>query len=229
MSPHDPRRGPSGRIRAITMATTMAQPKVCCVIGAGDGTASAVARRFAGEGYTVCLARRTVAALQPLLDRITNAGGHVRAYALDARRGDQVVGFFDRIEAEVGAVDAVVLNVGGNLRFPILETTAQKYFKVWEMCALAGFLAGREAALRALAQAMARVLGPKGLHVAHVVIDGLIYIAFSREHFAQRVIEAESDGILNSDHVADAFWWLHNQPRDAWTFELDLRPAAERW
>jgi NADP-dependent 3-hydroxy acid dehydrogenase YdfG len=182
------------------MATTMAQPKVCCVIGAGDGTASAVARRFAGEGYTVCLARRTVAALQPLVDRITNAGGHVRAYALDARRGDQVVGFFDRIEAEVGAVDAVV-----------------------------GFLAGREAALRALAQAMARVLGPKGLHVAHVVIDGLIDIAFSREHFAQRVIEAESDGILNSDHVADAFWWLHNQPRDAWTFELDLRPAAERW
>ena len=200
MSPHDPRRGPSGRIRAITMATTMAQPKVCCVIGAGDGTASAVARRFAGEGYTVCLARRTVAALQPLVDRITNAGGHVRAYALDARRGDQVVGFFDRIEAEVGAVDAVV-----------------------------GFLAGREAALRALVQAMARVLGPKGLHVAHVVIDGLIYIAFSREHFAQRVIEAESDGILNSDHVADAFWWLHNQPRDAWTFELNLRPAAERW
>lgn len=200
MSPHDPRRGPSGRIRAITMATTMAQPKVCCVIGAGDGTASAVARRFAGEGYTVCLARRTVAALQPLVDRITNAGGHVRAYALDARRGDQVVGFFDRIEAEVGAVDAVV-----------------------------GFLAGREAALRALAQAMARVLGPKGLHVAHVVIDGLIYIAFSREHFAQRVIEAGSDGILNSDHVAEAFWWLHNQPRDAWTFELDLRPAAERW
>jgi NADP-dependent 3-hydroxy acid dehydrogenase YdfG len=182
------------------MATTMAQPKVCCVIGAGDGTASAVARRFAGEGYTVCLARRTVAALQPLLDRITNAGGHVRAYALDARRGDQVVGFFDRIEAEVGAVDAVV-----------------------------GFLAGREAALRALVQAMARVLGPKGLHVAHVVIDGLIYIAFSREHFAQRVIEAGSDGILNSDHVAEAFWWLHNQPRDAWTFELDLRPAAERW
>lgn len=200
MSPHDPRRGPSGRIRAITMATTMAQPKVCCVIGAGDGTASAVARRFAGEGYTVCLARRTVAALQPLVDRITNAGGHVRAYALDARRGDQVVGFFDRIEAEVGAVDAVV-----------------------------GFLAGREAALRALAQAMARVLGPKGLHVAYLVIDGLIDIAFSREHFAQRVIEAESDGILNSDHVADAFWWLHNQPRDAWTFELDLRPAAERW
>lgn len=200
MSPHDPRRGPSGRIRAITMATTMAQPKVCCVIGAGDGTASAVARRFAGEGYTVCLARRTVAALQPLVDRITNAGGHVRAYALDARREDQVVGFFDRIEAEVGAVDAVV-----------------------------GFLAGREAALRALAQAMARVLGPKGLHVAYLVIDGLIDIAFSREHFAQRVIEAESDGILNSDHVADAFWWLHNQPRDAWTFELDLRPAAERW
>jgi hypothetical protein len=74
-----------------------------------------------------------------------------------------------------------------------------------------------------------RELGPKGLHVAHVVIDGLIDIAFSREHFAQRVVEAGSDGSLNPDHVAEAYWWLHNLPCDAWTFELGLRPAAERW
>jgi NAD(P)-dependent dehydrogenase (short-subunit alcohol dehydrogenase family) len=242
----------------------MSKPPVCCVIGAGDATGSAVARRFAREGYTVCVARRTEAALKPLVEQINAEGGRAVAFGLDARREDQVVSFFNQIEAEVGPIEVVVFNVGGNVRFPILETTAQKYFKVWEMCALAGFLAGREAArvmlprgrgtvlftgataslrgaagfsafaggkaaLRALAQSMARELGPKGLHVAHVVIDGLIDTAYSREHFAQRVAEAGPNGILNPDHIAQAYWWLHNQPCDAWTFELDLRPGVEGW
>jgi NADP-dependent 3-hydroxy acid dehydrogenase YdfG len=95
----------------------------------------------------------------------------------------------------------------------------------------AGFsaFAGGKAALRALAQSMARELGPKNVHVAHVIIDGLIDTAFSRTNFADRVAAAGSDGILNPDHIADAYWWLHCQPRDAWTFELDLRPWVEKW
>ena len=237
---------------------------VCCVIGAGDATGSAVARRFAREGYTVCVARRTEAALKPLVDQITAEGGRALAFGLDARREDAVVNFFEHIEAQVGPVEVLVFNVGGNVRFPVLETTAQKYFKVWEMCALAGFLAAREAArmmlprgrgtllftgataslrgaagfsafaggkaaLRALVQSMAREFGPQGLHVAHVIIDGLIDTAFAREHFAQRVAEAGPEGILNPGHIAEAYWWLHSQPRDAWTFELDLRPSIERW
>ncbi len=242
----------------------MANSGVCCVIGAGDATGSAVARRFAREGYTVCVARRTEAALAPLVNQISAEGGHALAFGLDARREDQVVNFFNRIEAEVGSIEIVVFNVGGNVRFPILETTAQKYFKVWEMCAMAGFLVGREAArvmlarergtllftgataslrggagfsafaggkaaLRALAQSMARELGPKGLHVAHIVIDGLIDTAATRANFPQRVVEAGQDGILQPDHIAEAYWWLHQQPRDVWTFELDLRPSVERW
>lgn len=242
----------------------MPNPGVCCVIGAGDATGSAVARRFAREGYTVCVARRTEAALAPLIDQISSAGGRALAFGLDARREDQVATFFNRIEAEVGPIEVVVFNVGGNVRFPILETTAQKYFKVWEMCAMAGFLVGREAAramlarargtilftgataslrgsagfsafaggkaaLRALAQSMARELGPQGLHIAHVVIDGLIDTAVIRENFPQRVADAGADGILQPDHIAEAYWWLHQQPRDAWTFELDLRPAKETW
>ena len=237
---------------------------VCCVIGAGDATGSAVARRFAKEGYTVCVARRTEAALKPLVDQITAQGSRALAFGLDARREDEVVKFFQRIEANIGPIEVLVFNVGGNVRFPVLETTAQKYFKVWEMCALAGFLAGREAAramlprgrgtilftgatasvrgsngfaafaggkaaLRALAQSMAREFGPQGLHVAHVIIDGLIDTAFTRTNLAQRVDELGPDGILNPDHIAEAYWWLHSQPRDAWTFELDLRPSVERW
>ena len=246
------------------MADAVATPGVCCVIGAGDATGSAVARRFARGGYTVCVARRTEAALQPLVDQIVSRGGRARAFGLDARREDQVVRFFTQVEAEVGPVAVVVFNVGGNVRFPILDTTAQKYFKVWEMCAMAGFLVGREAArvmlprgrgtllftgataslrggagfsafaggkaaLRALAQSMAREIGPRGVHVAHVVIDGLIDTAFAREHFAQQVAEVGPDGILNPEHIAESYWWLHQQPRDAWTFELDLRPFVERW
>jgi hypothetical protein len=76
---------------------------------------------------------------------------------------------------------------------------------------------------------MARELGPKGIHVAHVIIDGLIDTAFARENFTQRVADAGPDGILNPEHIAQAYWWLHQQPRDAWTFELDLRPSVERW
>jgi NAD(P)-dependent dehydrogenase (short-subunit alcohol dehydrogenase family) len=242
----------------------MSDRRVCCVIGAGDATGSAIARRFAKEGYVVCAARRSEAALRPLIETIAATGGEALAFGLDARREDPVIGFFDRVESEVGPIEAVVFNVGGNVRFPILDTTAQKYFKVWEMCAMAGFLCGREAArvmlprgrgtllftgataslrggagfaafaggkaaLRSLAQSMARELGPQGLHVAHVIIDGLIDTAFSREHFAQRVAAAGPDGILDPDHVAEAYWWLHRQPRDAWTFELDLRPSVERW
>jgi NAD(P)-dependent dehydrogenase (short-subunit alcohol dehydrogenase family) len=244
--------------------TQMSRKGVCCVIGAGDATGSAVARRFAREGFTVCAARRNKDALTALVDQITAQGGQARAFGLDARHENQVVEFFSQIETEVGPIEAVIFNVGGNVRFPILETTAQKYFKVWEMCAMAGFLVGREAArvmlprargtilftgataslrgsagfaafaggkaaLRALAQSMARELGPQGLHVAHVVIDGIIDTAFAREHFAEVVRTAGPDGILNPDHIADAYWWLYQQPRDAWTFELDLRPSTERW
>ena len=242
----------------------MANPGVCCVIGAGDATGSAVARRFAREGYTVCVARRTEAALTPLVNEISAAGGRALAFGLDARREDQVATFFNRIEAEVGPIEVVIFNVGGNVRFPILETTAQKYFKAWEMCAMAGFLVGREAArvmlarergtllftgataslrggagfsafaggkaaLRALAQSMARELGPKGLHVGHIVIDGLIDTVATRANFPQKVVEVGEDGILQPDHIAEAYWWLHQQTRDAWTFELDLRPSVERW
>ncbi|MBM3366078.1 MAG: SDR family NAD(P)-dependent oxidoreductase [Betaproteobacteria bacterium] len=242
----------------------MSSQRVCCVIGAGDATGSAIARRFAKEGFTVCVARRNEDALGPLVQQIHAEGGGAIAFGLDARREDQVTCFFDRVEQEVGPTEVVVFNVGGNVRFPILETTSQKYFKVWEMCAMAGFLVGREAtrvmlmrgrgtvlftgatasvrgaagfaafaggkaALRALAQSMARELGPKGIHVAHVIIDGLIDTAFAREHFAQRVAEVGQDGILNPDHIAEAYWWLHQQPRDAWTFELDLRPSVEQW
>ncbi|MBI6917446.1 SDR family oxidoreductase [Pseudomonas monteilii] len=95
----------------------------------------------------------------------------------------------------------------------------------------AGFaaFAGAKHGLRALAQSMARELGSRNIHVAHVVVDGAIDTAFIRDSFPERYALKDQDGILDPAHIADSYWFLHAQPRDAWTFELDLRPWMERW
>jgi NAD(P)-dependent dehydrogenase (short-subunit alcohol dehydrogenase family) len=238
--------------------------KACVVVGAGDATGGAIARRFAREGFVACVARRNAEKLGSLIESITSKGQKAIPFPLDARREEEVVDFFAKVEREVGPVEVAVFNVGGNIRFPIVETTWQKYFKSWEQCAGAGFLVGREAArvmlargrgtilftgatasmrggagfaafaggkhaLRALAQSMARELGPKGIHVAHVVVDGMIDTEFT----AQRVDDPEAKrreaAILQPDHIAENYWHLHAQPRSAWTHELDLRPWVERF
>lgn len=88
---------------------------------------------------------------------------------------------------------------------------------------------GAKMALRALAQSMARELGPQGVHVAHTIIDGAIDTEFIRSNFPERYARKAEDGILNPDHIAAAYVMLHRQPRDAWTHELDLRPWIENF
>lgn len=95
----------------------------------------------------------------------------------------------------------------------------------------AGFsaFAAAKHSLRALAQSCARELGPKGIHVAHTLIDGAIDSTFIREIFPKVDEMREKDLILNPNHIAQNYVHLHHQPRDAWTFELDLRPYGEKW
>ena len=177
---------------------------------------------------------------------------------------DEVAELVETIETEIGPIEVFVFNIGANVPCGILDETARKFFKIWEMACFAGFLTGQAVArrmaarrrgtilftgataalrgaanfgafatakhgLRALAQSMARELGPMNVHVAHVVIDGAIDTAFIRDNFPAKYAEKSQDGILAPDHIADAYWYLHSQPRDAWTFELDLRPWTERW
>lgn len=85
--------------------------------------------------------------------------------------------------------------------------------------------ASHKFALRGLAQSMARELGPRGVHVAHVIIDGQVRSEES-EHLLK---ERGPDTLLEPDIVADAYWQLHAQQRPAWTHELELRPWAERF
>jgi NAD(P)-dependent dehydrogenase (short-subunit alcohol dehydrogenase family) len=241
---------------------------VALVVGAGDATGGAIARRFAREGYTVCVTRRDVASLAPLVAQIEADGGRVVPFGSDARREDDVIALVEQIESSIGPIEVLVFNIGANAPSSVLEETARKYFKIWEMACFGGFLNGREVArrmvaraspgcrqtiiftgataslrgaagfaafagakhaLRALAQSMARELGPRGIHVAHSIIDGAIDTAFIRDNFPERYALKAQDGILNPDHIADAYWMLHAQPRDAWTHEFDLRPYLEKF
>ncbi|MEK9721769.1 MAG: SDR family NAD(P)-dependent oxidoreductase, partial [Quisquiliibacterium sp.] len=89
--------------------------------------------------------------------------------------------------------------------------------------------AGAKHALRALAQSMARELWPKGIHVAHIIIDGAIDTEFIRSNFPDRYATRDRGGILAPDNIAQAYWQIHCQPRDAWTHETELRPWIENW
>jgi NAD(P)-dependent dehydrogenase (short-subunit alcohol dehydrogenase family) len=241
--------------------------KVALIVGAGDATGGAIARRFAKGGYTVCATRRHLDKLQPLIAQIEAEGGKAHGFASDARKEEEVVALVEQIESTIGPIEVLVFNIGANVPSSILEETARKYFKIWEMACLGGMLNGREVAkrmvaregehkgtiiftgataslrgsanfaafsgakhaLRALAQSMARELGPRGIHVAHTIIDGAIDTEFIRENFPQRYALKSEDGILNPDHIAENYWMLHRQPRDAWTHELDLRPWSEKF
>ncbi|MFS8980664.1 SDR family oxidoreductase [Cupriavidus necator] len=238
--------------------------KAVLVIGAGDATGGAIARRFAREGYIACVTRRNADKLAPLVAQIEADGGVAHAFGSDARKEEEMASLVREIETNIAPIEVAIFNIGANVRFDVLDTTARVYYKVWEMACFAGFLMGRETArvmlprgrgsifftgataslrgragfaafagakhgLRALAQSMAKELGPKGIHVAHPVIDGAIDTEFIRENFPDRYALKDRDGILNPEHIADAYWMLHQQPRDAWTHELDLRPWIEAW
>lgn len=244
----------------------MSSTPSCLIVGAGDGVGSAIARAFARDGLAVCVTRRPrhLEQLEALATSIRAEGGQAHAFGVDARNEAEMIALVDRIEAEVGPLEVVVFNIGANVRFPVVETTAQVYSKVWEMAALSGFFTGREAArvmgprgkgsilftgatastrggagfsafagakaaLRQLAQSLAREMGPQGIHVAHVVVDGMIDGTFARSIAPDIQTLLDGDAILKPDEIAKNYVWLHNQQRSAWTFELDLRPWKENW
>lgn len=242
----------------------MTDKKAILVIGAGDATGGAIAKRFARERYIACVTRRSADKLEPLVQEIKAAGGEAHGFASDARKEDEMVALVENIEANIAPIEVAVFNIGANVRFGITETTARVYTKVWEMACFGGFLMGRETAkvmlprgrgtiiftgataslrgrdgfaafagakhaLRALAQSMARELWPKGIHVAHPVIDGAIDTEFIRTNFPERYALLEQGGVVSPDSIAEAYWQIHRQPRDAWTHETELRPWMESW
>ena len=238
------------------------------VIGAGDYIGSAIAKKFASEGFIVFAGRRHGDKLAPLVADIEASGGRIVGRSLDARDEADLTTFLREAEA-AAPLKICIFNIGANVNFPLLETTERVFRKVWELACYAGFLAGREAArlmlprsrgsifftgataslrggagyaafasakfgLRAVAESAARELGPKNIHVAHLVIDAGVDTEWVRDRIKQREGEAalanlDPGRLMRPASVAEAYWQIYQEPRDAWSFEREIRPFAEKW
>jgi NAD(P)-dependent dehydrogenase (short-subunit alcohol dehydrogenase family) len=220
---------------------------IAVIGGAGEGLGAALGRRFAAGGYEVVLSSRTKegigkadlreeAEVTALFDRLEakapvevavfNAGANFRASILDtpAEMFEKVwrlacyAGFLFGREA--------ARRMAPRGKGTILFTGATASMR--GSAQFAAFAAAK-GGLRQVAQSMARELGPKSIHVAHVVVDGAIDNRRTRERFAERIRDLPPEGMLATDAIAELFWQLHAQPRSAWTFEADLRPWAEKF
>ena len=233
---------------------------VAVVVGVGPGLGSAVAARFASEGFTVGLVARGKEKLDAVRERIAKAGGKALGVPADATDAASVAAAFDTVRKELGDPDVLVYNAGAFTRGTVAELAPKALEEAWRagcfgafLCAKqvipamvsrkagtilltgataslrgsAGFsaLAVQKFGLRALSQSLARELGPQGVHVAHVVIDGMIDLPSTRQWFPDRPVET----FLSPAAIAEAYWRLHAQDRTTWTQELDLRPATEKF
>ena len=227
--------------------------KTALIVGTGSGLSASLARLFSREGLQVALAARNSEKLAPLC-----AETGAKAFACDAIDAAQVTQMFRAVEAAIGAPDVVVYNASARARGPVAELVPAEVERAIMVSAYGGFLVAREAvsrmlpkgygavlftgasasvkgyplsapfamgkfALRGLAQSMARELAPQGIHVGHFVIDGGIRNP-GRTEPADR-----PDSMLDPDAIAASYLHLLQQPRSAWTWEVELRPWVERF
>jgi NAD(P)-dependent dehydrogenase (short-subunit alcohol dehydrogenase family) len=218
---------------------------IALIGGAGEGLGAALGRRFAKGGLEVVPCSRTQgekadlreeAQVIDLFDRVEkrgpvevavfNAGANFRASILETPAD-----MFEKVW-RLGCYAGFLFGREAARRMTprgkgtILFTGATASMR--GSAQFAAFAAAK-GGLRQVAQSMARELGPKNIHVAHVVIDGVIDNRRSRSRMAERVKDLPADGLLATDAIAELFWQIHAQPRSAWTFEADLRPWAEKF
>jgi NAD(P)-dependent dehydrogenase (short-subunit alcohol dehydrogenase family) len=227
--------------------------KTALIVGAGEGLSGSLARIFSREGIRVALAARSTEKLGALC-----AETGARAYACDATKLEDVERLFGLVEREIGTPDIVVYNASGRSRGPFVELVPSEVEQAIAVSAFGGFLVAQQAAkrmlpnkkgailftgasasvkgyaqsapfamgkfaLRGLAQSMARELSPRGIHVAHFVIDGGI-------RSKARVEPTDRpDSMLDPDAIASSYWNVLQQPRSAWSWELELRPWVEKF
>lgn len=229
--------------------------KVAVVVGAGPGLGAALARRFADGGYKVAVARRRSDDIAALAEEIggkayaCDATDHAAVTALfddvAADLGTPSLVAYNAGAYSPGSVLEIApeefercwrigclggFNVGQAAARRMVDAGDGTILFTGATAALRGGkgfvnLAVGKFGLRALAQSMARELGPKGVHVAHLIIDG--QIAGDRPGYSEA--ERGEDHVLKPAAIAEAAWFLHNQQRSAWTQELDLRPYVEKW
>ncbi|MEC8623230.1 MAG: SDR family NAD(P)-dependent oxidoreductase [Bdellovibrionota bacterium] len=116
------------------------------IVGAGDAIGSAILKRFSRAGYNTVGVRRNPEKIANVISELQKEGHKAHAMKCDARKEDEIIGLFSKIEAEMAPLEVVVFNVGANVPMKIAETPTKKFYKIWEMACFGGFLTGREAA-----------------------------------------------------------------------------------
>ncbi len=227
--------------------------KTALIVGAGEGLSASLARLFASNEIRVALAARKIEKLGALCNE-TGA----QAYACNAADPDDVERLFGLVEREIGTPDLVVYNASARARGPFVDLVPAEVAQAIMVSAFGGFLVAQQAArrmlpnkhgailftgasasvkgyaqsasfamgkfgLRGLAQSLARELSPQGIHVAHFVIDGGIRSATRSEPADQ------PDSMLDPDAIALSYWNVLQQPRSAWSWEVELRPWVEKF
>ena len=178
------------------------------------------------EDTVEALFDRVEAAHAPIVSTVFNAGAQYRQPFLDT-----AADMFEKVWRLGCYAGFLVGRAAGNRMRPrgsgsILFTGATA--SVRGAAEFAAFAASKSG-LRATAQSMARELGPQGIHVAHVVVDGLINTPVIRERFPEEIASLPPDGAMLPEAIGQAYVDLHEQHRSAWSFEIDLRPWAEKF
>ena len=225
--------------------------KTALIVGAGEGLSASLARLFAREGIKVALAARKIEKLGALCTET-----RARAFACNATEAEEVERLFGMVEREIGTPDIVVYNASGRARGVFTDLVPADVAQAIAVSAFGGFLVAQQAAtrmlpkkqgailftgacasvkgypqsapfamgkfaLRGLAQSMARELAPRGIHVAHFVIDGAI-------RNPGRVEPPDRpDSMLDPMAIAQTYLRIWQQPRSAWTWEVEMRPWLE--
>ena len=244
---------------------------VCLVIGAGAGIGGTVGKRFAREGYHAVLCRRSdVSGLELLVKEITDVGGSASGYIMNAIDDDAIESRVSAVEADIGAIDVAIYNLGAQIGDRSLTETSTKAFEMgWRLATFGLFRLARAvtpfmedrgrgtiivtsatAAVRGnagqhshaaamggrrlLCQSLNAEFSPKGIHVAHVVVDGAVEAPdtlgkmLGPERFRElKKTRSAADGLMLPEKIADTYWHLASQHRSVWTHEMDLRSWSD--